>query len=108
MAETPEDFGRAHDMLMCGSPVLSEKDLQQVAEALNLPSEDDPVGAARWRAARARVDADERSSRASGVHLTPTFFVNGRKYEGAWARSEERRAGKGCGGKGRYWWSPYN
>src|SRR3546814_4026557 len=95
MAETPEDFGRAHDMLMCGSPVLSEKDLQQVAEALNLPSEDDPEGAARWRAARARVDADERSSRASGVHLTPTFFVNGRKYEGAWDVSSFASAVRG-------------
>ena len=34
-----------------------------------------------------RVAADERSARASGVLITPTFFINGRRYDGAWDES---------------------
>jgi len=34
--------------------------------------------------ARKRVDEDVASARQSGVRMTPTFFVNGRRYDGAW------------------------
>jgi NhaA family Na+:H+ antiporter len=40
----------------------------------------------RARAA-ARVDADLASANASGVAFTPTFFVNGRRYDGPWDES---------------------
>jgi protein-disulfide isomerase len=33
---------------------------------------------------RARVDADVRRGRASGVEVTPTFFLNGERYAGSW------------------------
>ena len=34
--------------------------------------------------AKARVDADIASSHASGVRYTPTFFINGLRYDGPW------------------------
>jgi NhaA family Na+:H+ antiporter len=37
-----------------------------------------------WRAAAARVEADTASARRSGAHVTPTFFIDGKRYEGAW------------------------
>src|SRR5262249_5094034 len=37
--------------------------------------------------ARLRVDADERSATASGVKVTPTFFINGGRYDGPWDAS---------------------
>ena len=33
------------------------------------------------------MDADERSSEASGALITPTFFINGRRYDGPWDES---------------------
>jgi len=38
-------------------------------------------------AAKARVARDIDSARVSGVRFTPTFFVNGRRYDGAWDES---------------------
>jgi Na+:H+ antiporter, NhaA family len=43
--------------------------------------QDNPEDEAR---AKARVDADEESARASGALITPTFFINGRRYDGPW------------------------
>ena len=37
--------------------------------------------------ARARVKDDEKSAKASGVLVTPTFYMNGRRYDGAWDES---------------------
>ena len=33
------------------------------------------------------MDADEASARASGALITPTFFINGRRYDGPWDES---------------------
>jgi Na+:H+ antiporter, NhaA family len=78
-AATPEQFWRTHVALMSRSPALTEGDLHAVAAELGLSS--DAEAAAE---AKARVDADERSAGASGVRLTPTFFINGRRYDGPW------------------------
>jgi Na+:H+ antiporter, NhaA family len=77
----PDDdtFWRAHVELMTRSQALTEEDLAAVAAKFALP--DDPESGAR---ARARVDADIDSARNSGVHVTPTFFINGRRYDGTW------------------------
>jgi NhaA family Na+:H+ antiporter len=39
------------------------------------------------RDARARVEADIASPRASGVRFTPTFYINRRRYDGPWDES---------------------
>jgi protein-disulfide isomerase len=44
------------------------------------------------RARRRRVVADIDSGHRSGVHGTPTFFVNGKRYEGDWAEPGELAA----------------
>lgn len=80
-------FWQAHVELMTRSPSLTEDDLQAVRQALGL-ERDDPhqAEAARQRAA-ARVQGDMDSARASGVRVTPTFFINGRRYDGPWDES---------------------
>ena len=80
-------FWRAHVTLMTRSPTLTEDDLAVVATDLGLAPE--PSAEA---AARARVAADERSAKASGVLVTPTFFINGRRYDGAWDESSFKEA----------------
>ena len=78
----PKRFWKAHLRLMTRSQVLTEDDLRAVAEEWGLAAED-PAGEDAERA-RARVEADMRSAAASQVSLTPTFFINGRRYDGPW------------------------
>jgi len=78
---TPEQFWSVHVELMTRSATLTEEDLAAVAARLDI---DAPEISER---ARQRVDEDERSARANGVKFTPTFFINGRRYDGAWDES---------------------
>lgn len=86
-APTPEAFWAAHIKLMSRSHQLSEDDLMAVAGDLGLAPDaafDESESACR---ARARVEADVASAHASGVKFTPTFFINGRRYDGPWDES---------------------
>ncbi len=83
-AASPEEFWSAHVSLMTRSRTLTEEDLQAVAADLRLPEIDPDVRAAIESDAQARVDADIASSHASGVRFTPTFFINGQRYDGPW------------------------
>jgi NhaA family Na+:H+ antiporter len=90
LAERADDskrFWDAHIDLMTRSETLTEDDLVTVANDLGLAQEDPGHAEAAIRRAKARVDADERSARASGVMMTPTFFINGRRYDGPWDKS---------------------
>lgn len=73
-------FWDAHVALMTRSETLTEDDLRVVARDLSLTSVDPDTEAK----ARARVEADTRSASESGVRVTPTFFINGRLYDGVW------------------------
>ena len=64
---------------MTRSATLTEDDLASVAGELGV--DEDTGGTAPGRA---RVEADIASARASGVRVTPTFFINGRRYDGPW------------------------
>jgi NhaA family Na+:H+ antiporter len=86
-ADTPDRFWRAHVELMTRSETLTEDDLRAVASELDLTCEDADEAERAARRARARVEADERSARAGGVMITPTFFINGRRYDGPWDQS---------------------
>jgi NhaA family Na+:H+ antiporter len=77
----PETFWKAHVALMTRSPELTDEDVAAVARELGIEANDSSDAV---RVARERVAADERSAAASGVMFTPTFFINGRRYEGAW------------------------
>jgi NhaA family Na+:H+ antiporter len=81
-AATPEEFWSAHVALMTRSRTLTEDDLHAVAAELGLRTDAD--ARATGQAAKAHVDADIASSHASGVRYTPTFFINGLRYDGPW------------------------
>ncbi len=79
-------FWKVHIALMTRSEALTEDDLVAVAGELGGargPQDAEEIA----RRAKARVDADEASARASGVMITPTFFINGRRYDGPWDES---------------------
>ncbi|HYZ25443.1 MAG TPA: Na+/H+ antiporter NhaA [Geminicoccaceae bacterium] len=86
-ADDPERFWHAHVELMTRSETLTEDDLIAVSSDLGLAREEPEEAEEAARRAQARVEADERSARASGVMITPTFFINGRRYDGPWDES---------------------
>jgi protein-disulfide isomerase len=76
-------FWEMHDVIFEHQDALEDRDLVRYAETLGL----DAVRVARELEAEthaARVRADFRSGVRSGVNGTPTFFVNGKRYEGLW------------------------
>ncbi|HET7601727.1 MAG TPA: Na+/H+ antiporter NhaA [Gemmatimonadales bacterium] len=77
-------FWDAHVTLMTRSPTLTEDDLRAVASELDLDDEPALAESPELARARERVEEDDASARASGVRLTPTFYINGRKYQGLW------------------------
>jgi NhaA family Na+:H+ antiporter len=79
-ADAKGQFWDAHIELMTRSETLTEDDLRAVADDFGLTQDTEGV----LRDAKARVDADERSARDSGVQFTPTFFINARRYDGPW------------------------
>lgn len=83
-APDADSFWKAHVALMTRSTELTEDDIAAVAQELHIDVDDSSDAA---RSARERVAADERSAKASGVTVTPTFFINGRRYEGPWDES---------------------
>jgi NhaA family Na+:H+ antiporter len=76
-----DTFWKAHVALMTRSPELTEDDIAAVASELGIDAESSSEAA---QAAAKRVAADEQSAGASGVTFTPTFFINGRRYDGPW------------------------
>jgi NhaA family Na+:H+ antiporter len=86
-ARDPKRFWDAHVKLMTRSEVLTEDDVLAVASDLGVATEGDTPDEEAIARARARVDADEESARLSGALITPTFFINGRRYDGPWDES---------------------
>jgi NhaA family Na+:H+ antiporter len=79
-----EQFWRTHVVLMSRSATLTGEDLRAVEGDLHLGQLPSDEQQARREAARERVDRDIRSAAASGALVSPTFFINGLRYEGAW------------------------
>jgi NhaA family Na+:H+ antiporter len=79
-------FWKVHDALMRRGPRFGEGELERLASELGLPSEDGREDVA-VKAAHARVREDALSGLHSGARMTPTFFINGRRYEGPWEES---------------------
>ena len=86
-ARDPNRFWDEHVKLMTRSETLTEDDLEAVARDLGVPADCGPPGDPAAIRAKARVDADEASAAASGATVTPTFFINGRRYDGPWDES---------------------
>lgn len=73
-------FWKAHVALMTRSEDLREEDLEAIGAELDLAA---PSSAAGKRAAQ-QVRQDAQSADANGVLFTPSFFINGRRYDGPW------------------------
>ncbi len=83
--ETTGRFWEVHDALMKRGPVFNPGDFAEIAAEFELP----PAEARRDAKVNAanKVQADRLSAQRSGAQFTPTFFINNRRYEGAWDRS---------------------
>ncbi len=75
-------FWDIHNELMALGDDLTHDDIERLARefGFELP----PAGDSVWAEAEKRVHRDIESARASGAYLSPTFYINGRRYEGAW------------------------
>ncbi|HET7584343.1 MAG TPA: Na+/H+ antiporter NhaA [Gemmatimonadaceae bacterium] len=76
-------FWDVHDELMRCGPDFEDGALDRIGTDYGVPpaTERDPTIAQR---ATAHVRDDALSGLKSGARVTPTFFINGRRYEGAW------------------------
>jgi len=80
---TKGEFWPIHDALMKKGHAFTAEDFEQVTREFDLPPcEGAHVAAAT--AAEVRVQEDVESAHRSGVVMTPTFFINDRRYEGPW------------------------
>ena len=80
-------FWEMHDTLYEHQDALRSSDLMAYAQRLHLDTGKlkDALGEGK---AAARVKADFRNGVRSGVNGTPTFFINGRRFDGDWTDDE--------------------
>jgi Na+/H+ antiporter NhaA len=76
-------FWDMHDLLLEHQDELDARDLTRYAERLGLDVDRFSDGL-RTRRHAARVAEDVSTADASGVAGTPTFFINGRRHQGAY------------------------
>jgi len=84
--ESTGQYWEAHDVLMKLGPGLAPPDCDALEARLHLPPRE-ASGAEAWHRARAKVEADLESAGRSRVPVSPTFFINNRRYEGPWDES---------------------
>jgi NhaA family Na+:H+ antiporter len=85
-SETTGQFWPVHDALMRRGPTFGVGEFERIAAEFDLPPQEE-AHASAWRKAKRRVVEDARSARRSGALFTPTFFINNRRYDGAWDES---------------------
>lgn len=80
------DFWSVHESFMERGPTLTASHIDEAAReqgvAIDAAGDDSET-----TAARARVNEDIDSAKRSGVSEAPAFFINGRRYTGAWDES---------------------
>jgi formate-nitrite transporter family protein len=81
-------FWAMHDALFTHQEALEDDDLLRYAAEIGLDARDvdEALSAETFRP---RVRADFRSGVRSGVNGTPTFFINGERYDGSWMNERE-------------------
>ena len=80
---TTDGFWEVHDALMQRGPAFKPADFAEIAKQFGLDP-DDGAHEEAWALAQQKVGGDTESARRSGALFTPTFFINGRRYEGPW------------------------
>lgn len=81
-------FWEMHDTLFEHQDALEPEDLVGYAKALGIDTERF-ASELETEGYEKRVREDFRSGVRSGVNGTPTFFVNGSRYDGSWANAEQ-------------------
>ncbi len=76
-------FWEMHDALYALDPPLTQMHVLEAARSINLDMERFDRDVADKDVAK-RVDDDLADGRANGVTGTPTIFVDGQRYDGAW------------------------
>ena len=76
-------FWEMHNALLANRGNLEEEDLISLARQLSL-DEERFEQELREHVHAGRIREDFRSGRQSGVNGTPTFYINGVRYDGAW------------------------
>lgn len=84
-------FWEMYDLLFENQEALENEDLAGYAQRLGLDVAQFEKGLAD-RTYRQRVSEDFRAGIRSGVNGTPTFFINGRRHNGAWDAPSLMRA----------------
>ncbi len=79
-------FWEIHEAIMECGPGLSQNQLNEIAQRFGVPSPND-IPQAELKEAREQVSNDIEEATQSGVTTTPSFFINGRRYDGAWDES---------------------
>jgi len=82
-----EAFWEMHDLMFENQEALDDASLLAYAEAAGVARTAVAADLATGATAP-RVHRDFRSGVRSGVNGTPTFFVNGRRYDGNWIDAE--------------------
>jgi protein-disulfide isomerase len=83
-AAAQDSFWEMHDMLFEHQRALEDRDLLAYAETLRLDIERFAHDLAEG-AYSERIRADFAGGVRSGVNGTPTFFINGTRFDGNWA-----------------------
>lgn len=82
-ASRQNKFWEMHDMLFENQDALENEDLQKYAKALNLDM-DQFIKDMKSDEVAEKVHEDFMSGVRSGVNGTPTFFINGKRYDGSY------------------------
>lgn len=85
-ASAQQKFWEMHDMLFANQQHLTEADLIRYAGKISLNSEQFEADFEKPQFPE-KVEADFESGVRSGVNGTPSFFINGEKYNGSWEES---------------------
>jgi Na+/H+ antiporter NhaA len=94
------EFWRMHDVLLDHQGDLTPTDLTRYARELGLDV-DQFLDAVHSRRRAPRVAEDVASADASGVAGTPSFFINGRRHQGAYDASTLAEAVRRARGRAR-------
>lgn len=79
------NFWDVHNEIMADGPDLTDARVRDIVKqfGFDLPDAADD----KWVEAQKRIDRDIESGYRSGAYIAPTFYINGRRYEGAWDES---------------------
>ncbi|MBV8546151.1 MAG: thioredoxin domain-containing protein [Acidobacteria bacterium] len=80
-AAAQDAFWEMHDIIFENQTALADRDLLRYAAAIDIDAEQvaEDLAAGTWQT---RVRRDFASGVRSGVNGTPTFFINGMRYDG--------------------------